>query len=186
MLALPLFFSELGSGVLWGDEADTAVFARSILQTGVPHAWDGATFTDSDQGKRLTPNLVMVGTPWLPFYLTAASFALLGESVLAARLPFALAGLASVALLYLWIWRATSDRRVSFVASVLLVMSVQFLLYARECRHYALNVLLSLALLLAFQRLRERPRGLAFVAASVALFHTQPLPAVASLTAPGL
>ena len=185
VLALPLLFAELGTGVLWADEGDTAVFARSILRHGVPYAWDGETFTDSDMGKRLTPNLVMVGTPWLPYYVTAASFALLGESVLAARLPFALAALASIALLYLWVWRATGERRTALVASALLVLSVQFLLYARECRHYALNVLLSLALLCAFQRLRERPRGIGLIAAAVALFHTHPLPAGATLAALG-
>ena len=185
LLAMPLLFVDLGGGVLWADEADTAVFAQSILRQGIPNAWDGAIFSEGDSGRRLTSNLVMVGTPWLTYYVTAASFAVLGESTLAARLPFALAGLASVVLLYALVWRATGDRLAALVASILLIGSVQFLLYARECRHYGLNVMLSLALLLAFLRLRERPRGVAFVLAAVALFHTQPLPAGASLAALG-
>lgn len=185
LLALPLLFAQLGAGALWSDEGDTAVYARSILRHGLPTAWDGQSFIDSDAGRRLSPGLIMVGTPWLPYYVTAASFALLGESVLAARLPFALAALASVALLYRLVWRATGDRRSALVAALLLLLSVQFLLYARECRHYALNVLLSLTLLLAFLRLCEGSRGVGFVATAVALFHVHPLPAAASLSGLG-
>src|SRR5262249_40368926 len=80
---------------LWEDEGDTVVFARQILATGLPTAWDGRTFLDSDFGFRVEPHalgrdFVMVGTPWLPFYVTAGSFAVFGESERAARLPFAL------------------------------------------------------------------------------------------------
>ncbi len=182
LLASPLFFANLDTS-LWSDEADTAVFASSILSTGLPRAWDGTTFTDSDRGARLTASLVMVGTPWLPYYLTAASFAVLGESAFAARLPFALAGWASVALLYAVMLRVTRDRRVALASSILLVGSVQFLLYARECRHYALNMLLSLALLLAFLRMRERRFDPWFVICAALLFHCQPLPAGATLVA---
>jgi hypothetical protein len=127
----------------------------------------------------------MVGTPWVPYYVTAASFALFGDSALSARLPFALAGLASVVLLYALVLSTTGDRRAALAASVLLLASVQFLLYARECRHYALNMLLSLALLLAFLRLQEPRRGLWFATAAVLLFHCHPLPAGASLAACG-
>jgi 4-amino-4-deoxy-L-arabinose transferase-like glycosyltransferase len=183
LLAGPLLFANLGAPLLWSDEADTAVFARTILRTGLPRAWDGTTFTDSDRGRRLASNLVMVGTPWVPYYLTAASFAVFGESPTAARLPFALAGLASVGLLYALVQRASGDQRAALAASLLFVASVQFLLYARECRHYSLNILLSLTLLLGFLRL-DRPRaGIGFVVAAALLFHTHPLPVLATLAA---
>lgn len=185
LLACPLLLANLGAPLLWSDEADTAVFARSIVRSGLPRAWDGTTFTDSDSGRRLASNLVMVGTPWVPYYVTAASFALLGESTFAARLPFAAAGLATIALLYVVMLRATGDRRAALAASLLLVASVQFLLYARECRHYALNMLLGLALLLAFLRLGERRAGAGLVTAAVLLYHCHPLPAGASLAGLG-
>lgn len=181
IVAALLLFGNLGGPLLWSDEADTAVFARTIVRTGLPWAWDGTTFTDSDSGRRLASNLLMVGTPWVPYYVTAASFALFGESAFTARLPFAVAGLATVALLYGVVLRATGDRRAALVASVLLLASVQFLLYARECRYYSLNMLLSLVLLLAFLRLGEGRAGAWFVAAAVVLFHCHPLPAAASL-----
>ena len=183
--AIGPLFANLGAGTLWSDEADTAVFARTILESGVPRAWDGTTFTDSDSGKRIAPNLVLVGTPWVPYYVTAASLGLFGETSLAARLPFALAGLATLPLLYLLVLRVAQDRRVALVASVLLLLSVQFLIYARQCRHYALNMLLSVALLLSFVRL-ERPRvDPLFVAIAVLLYHCHPLPAAAALAALG-
>jgi hypothetical protein len=180
-LASALLLPNLGGPRLWADEGDTAVFARTILARGLPYAWDGRTFTESDGGARLNDDLLMVGTPWLPYYVTAAAFALLGESAWAARLPFALAGVASVALLYLLVLQLTEDRRAAVAAALLLLGSVQFLLFARQCRHYSLNALLTLAALIGFVRLHRRPRDPTFAIASVLLYHAHPLPAGAVL-----
>jgi 4-amino-4-deoxy-L-arabinose transferase-like glycosyltransferase len=184
-LAAALLLPDLGGPRLWADEGDTAVFARTILARGLPYAWDGRTFTDSDKGRRLDDRLLLVGTPWLPYYLTAASFAALGETALAARLPFALCGIGCVALLYLLVQELTRDRRAALAAALLLLGSVQFLLFARQCRHYAPNALLTLAALLGFVRLRVRPRAPGFALATLLLFHTHPLPAAAVLGATG-
>src|SRR5262245_57278657 len=79
-LGAVLIFTNLGRDHLWEDEGDTAVLAASVLKTGVPSAWDGVTFTESDHGQRLNDELVMVSHPWLQYYVTAASFAVFGES----------------------------------------------------------------------------------------------------------
>ena len=185
LLALFPIFGNLGAGTLWADEADTAVFARSILQTGIPAAWDGTTFTDSDSGRRLAPNLVLVGTPWVPYYVTAASLAIFGETSFAARFPFALAGLATLLLLYALVLRLTGDRLAAVLGSGLLLASVQFLIYVRQCRHYALNMLLSVALLLAFERLERRRPDPLFIAIAVLLYHCHPMPAGVTLAVLG-
>ena len=188
VLSVYPLFAHLGQQALWEDEGDTAVFARAILHSGLPLAWDGRTFSDSDFGRRVVPfggNFLMVGTPWLSFYATAASFAAFGESRFAARLPFAAAGLATIALLYALVLRVTGDRAAAVAAAVLLLCSAQFLLYARECRHYAFNMLLTLAVLAAFLRLRERPGSPAFALSSVLLFHAQILPAIVCVAACG-
>lgn len=185
LVAAGLLLADLGGPRLWADEGDTAVFARNIVDSGLPRAWDGRTFIDSDRGERIDANLVMVGTPWLPFYVTAASFAVFGESAWSARLPFALAGLAAVALLHALVLRLTGDRRAALAAALLLALNPQFLLYARECRHYALNMLLTLGMLAGFLRLAERPRELRFVLCTVLLYHAHPLPAGANLAALG-
>ncbi len=161
------------------------MFARTILARGLPYAWDGRTFTDSDRGRRLNDDLLLVGTPWLTYYLTAASFAVLGESAFAARLPFALCGIACVALLYLLVEILTRDRRAAWAAVFLLLGSVQFLLFARQCRHYAPGALGTLGVLLGFVRLRARPRAPGFAIAAVLLYHVHPLPAAAALGGAG-
>jgi hypothetical protein len=180
-LAAPLLLLNLGGPALWSDEGDTAVFARTIRDTGLPWAWDGRTFTESDRGRRLTEDLLLVGTPWLPYYVTAGSFALFGESAFTARLPFALAGIAAVLLLHRLVLRQTGDRRAALAAALLLLASVPFLLYVRQCRHYALNMALGLLAVHGFLRLRQQPRHPGLAIAGVLLFHCHPLPAAAVL-----
>lgn len=199
VLALALFplLYDLGGPPLWEDEGDTAAFAQRIVATGFPTAWDGRTFLDSDYGFRVAPRLlgrdfVMVGTPWLPFYTAAASFALLGESAFAARLPFALAALATLAAVYGLVLRATGCVRAAFAASLVLLASPQFLLYARDCRSYALNMFLTTLVLAGFLRLgtpsadepnaaSRRTSAALLAVAAVLLFHVQILPVVIAL-----
>src|SRR5207244_5779204 len=102
-----LIFINVGSGYLWADEGDTAVLGRNITKFGLPKAWDGATFMDSDFGARVNDHLVMVSSPWLQYYAAAASFLLFGQNTLAARLPFALAGWLTIWLVYRLVWKAT-------------------------------------------------------------------------------
>jgi 4-amino-4-deoxy-L-arabinose transferase-like glycosyltransferase len=184
--AVPLLFLGLGNGYLWSDEGDTAVLAGNVLEHGVPRAWDGVTFTDSDLGTRVTDELVMVSHPWMQYYVTAGAFALLGESTMAARLPFALAGLATVILVYATVIGFTQNRRAAIVASVLLLCSVQFLLYSRQSRHYALSAMLTCALILVFSRMRSWRGAAVFTITAVALFHTHPIGIVPCLVLGGL
>ncbi len=184
-LAALLLFTGLGRDYLWADEGDTAVLAKSIVKFGVPTAWDGATFIDSDFGARLNDDLVMVSHPWLRYYVTAASFAVFGETALAARLPFALLGLATIALTYLMVIRVTGNRWTAVSAALLLTLSVQFLLYARESRHYALNAALTCLLVLQFLRLTSWTSSVLFAILGILLFHSHPI-ALAPIGALGL
>src|SRR6266404_7301799 len=80
LVGLLLVLVNLGKDYLWADEGDTAVLAANITKDGVPSAWDGVTFVDSDRGARLSHNLVMVTNPWLQYYVTAASFLTFGQN----------------------------------------------------------------------------------------------------------
>jgi 4-amino-4-deoxy-L-arabinose transferase-like glycosyltransferase len=175
VVASALIFTALGRDHFWADEGDTAVLARTILDQGVPSAWDGVTFTDSDFGKRLNADLVMVSSPWLQYYATAASFALLGETTFAARLPFAIAGLATIAMVYALLWRVTGSVPTATTGAVLLTVSVQFLLYARQSRHYTLNALLTVLLLWQFRRLTSWRDSALFALTAILLFHSHPI-----------
>jgi len=187
VLGLAMLLTNLGTDYLWADEGDTAVLASSILKFGVPKAWDGVTFTDSDLGARENQQLIMVGTPWVQYYVAAASFLLFGENTFAARLPFALAGWFTVLLGFQLIRRLTGDWRAAFCGALLMLCSVQFLLYAREARYYALSMLFTCWLISIFFRMKSARDAALFAAVAVLLFHTHPvgtavLAAVATLT----
>src|SRR5213080_1596500 len=169
-----LIFTNLGSDYLWEDEGDTAALASNILKFGVPKAWDGGAFLDSDHGARLNRDLVMVTHPWVQYYLTAGSFLLFGQNTFAARFPFAVAGWLSILFVYLFLWRFAGSRLIAFSAAALLVSSVQFLLYVRQCRYCALNMLLVCWLFCMFFKMKSARNCALFVLAAVLLFHTHP------------
>lgn len=175
LLSLALLLTNLGSDYLWEDEGDTAVLASNILQAGVPKAWDGRTFVDSDRGARVNEHLVMVTHPWAQYYLAAASLGLFGKTPFAARLPFALAAWVTLFLVYRLVQRLTTDRAAAFCATALMVFSVQFLLYGRQCRNYALNMLLTCWLISIFLEMKSARQSILFGLAAVLLFHSHPI-----------
>src|SRR5438445_8513773 len=169
-----LIFTNLGSDYLLEDEGDTVALASNILKFGVPKAWDGGAFLDSDHGARLNRDLVMVTHPWIQYYLTAAAFLVFGENTFAARIPFAIAGWMSILFVYLFVWRLFGNRLTAFSAAALLVFSVQFLLYSKQCRYCALNMLLVVWLFWTFFKMNSARDCVLFILASVFLFHTHP------------
>jgi len=175
VLGLAILLTNLGADYLWADEGDTAVLASSIVKFGIPKAWDGVTFTDSDLGARENQQLVMVSTPWVQYYVAAASFLLFGENTFAARLPFALAGWFTVLLGYRLIRRLTGDWKAAFCGALLVLGSVQFLLYARAARYYALSMLFSCWLISIFFQMKSARDSILFAAVAILLFHTHPV-----------
>lgn len=174
VLASVFIFTNLGSDYLWEDEGDTATFAVNILKFGVPRAWDGVTFIDSDGGVPLNKDLVLISHPLLQYYLTAASFAVFGQSHWAARLPFAVAGWLTILVTYLCAYDLTKSRWAALCSAVLLTVSVQFLLFCRQCRYYPLSMLLACLLVGIFFKLRSLRSALLFAVVGILLFHSHP------------
>lgn len=174
VLSGSLILPNLASSYLWQDEAQTAVIARTILGGGVPRGTDGVNYFSQEQGREYGPGHVWKWHTWLSFYVAAASLAVLGETTAAARLPFALMGVATVVLCYfagLALWR---DRTAAVTSGAMLALSVPFLMLSRQCRYYAAAGLFSLMGLHAYARLESRSRAPAawlFVSALL-LFHT--------------
>ncbi len=169
-----LLFPNLGNQFLWQDEAETALLARSVALHGYPLAHDGRrTITDQPGSPDVNDAGVWIWTPWLQLYPVAASFALLGESARAARLPFVLAGWASVLLAY-GLFRSMVQLRTARVAALLLLFSVPFLLQLRQCRYYAFVALFTLLHVWGYLRLARAQKGgsLAFVFGALGLYHT--------------
>lgn len=175
VIGAAFIFTNLGAGYLWADEGDTAVLASNILKFGVPKAWDGVTFIDSDFGARENDQLVMVSSPWVQYYVTAASFFAFGQNTFAARFPFALAGWMSILLVYFIVWRITTNRWAALCTAVLLVMSVQFLLYSRQSRYYALSMLFTCLLIWTFFQMKSLRNTVLFALLAILLFHIHPI-----------
>ena len=171
-----LLFWNLGRPALWQDEAETALRAESILETGLPRmSLRGVLVTAQPSLAAHEGNASGVWTwnTWLPAYLVAASFAVLGPTPFSARLPFALAG-----LLTLWLWwrlcadceSESADRRpwAPEAALALLALSPAYLLFCRQSRYYALVALGTVLVLSAWKRLLQGKRhGAVLVALSL-------------------
>jgi hypothetical protein len=144
-VAAALLFARLGHYALWDDEADTALFGESILATGDTSAIIGKNIAAYGGGWALT-DLHERYIPPLPYYLAAGSMAIFGESAWAARAPFAACGLAAFALILFWLIHDQVDGWTFALTSCALVANVSLILYCRQCRYYAVVILLSVVL----------------------------------------
>lgn len=173
ILASVLLLSNLGNQYLWQDEAETAVVARTVLTHGIPMATDGRNSFSQFFGDDMTKSGVSRYHPWFSYYLLAAFFAVFGVSTFVARLPFALFGVATIVLIYFSAKSFLGTRRAGIIAATCLMLSVPFLLLARQCRYYSPEMFFSLLGVYAYYRLlsnEKRCAVLLFVAAML-LFH---------------
>jgi len=177
LIAASLIFFRLDRRLLWVDEAETALLARNVLVYGVPKAYDGKNLISQEVGREYGPNYVWRWTPWLDKYVAAMSFALLGESTLSARLPFAIVGLFSVISMYPLAMVLFRDRWVGIFSMAFLTLTVPFVLHVRQCRYYSLAVVASIWAIYFLVGLAQERRGAVagFAAAMTILFHSNNL-----------
>ncbi|MCC7290745.1 MAG: hypothetical protein IT449_01640 [Phycisphaerales bacterium] len=194
-----LIFPNLGAGILWQDEAETATLARCIVKHGYPLADDGTPPLDkaghslwaiTDQRPLpdggfvdINKGGVWIWTSWFGNYLTAGSllvFDALGQTdtmeqqTLAARFPFALGAWLTLAVMYVALTDMCGDRRTSRVAVILLALCVPYILFARQCRSYPYLSLFTLLQTWGYVRMtRGRRYGAAlFTLGGVGGFYT--------------
>ena len=164
------FLWHLERPYLWQDEAQTALIAETILERGLPYGTDGKNFFSQELGSEYGENYLWRWHPWLSFYVEAASLALFGTNTFAARLPFALLGIACVLMAWALaraLWRSPPA---GLVAAAILAANVQFILFCRQARYYSLASFLALAGLYAYVLLLRKKKGaLLFLALSSAL-----------------
>ncbi len=156
--ASTLCFYGLGRRTLWQDEGETTVLAQSVLREGIPKALNKSNsnlvfqkVVGYDKAYRWTFH------PWGQFYLAAASLALFGSTEFAARLPFALCGVLTVALLYIFAWRHWRDSAAAALSALLLSTSATFIIHCRQCRYYGMSALTCLTVVVVFIELMKRP-----------------------------
>ena len=152
ILASLLVLPGLGATRLWTDDAQTAVVARNILNSGLPEASDGRNLVTIFSDQRDVRDGIYIWQPWLPNYLVAASMAIVGVDSFGARLPFALAFIVLVGVSYAFFRSWLPERQKALLAVVLLLGCVPLLLHARQCRYYVLVPLFSLLAVQAYLR----------------------------------
>jgi len=176
-LATVLLFWHIAERYLWQDEAATAVLAVRMLKFGKPLAYDGKNLVTIDmeddqedaelsrrtrepqpaidyfvEQRNFGKDLLWKWQPWGLFALAAVSIKLLGQTALGARLPFVLAGLATVPLLYRLARRQFDSFPIAALSALLLVSNSYWILHARQCRYYPVSSLFLVLTLLAYAR----------------------------------
>lgn len=145
-----LFLYRLDHRPLWQDEAETACLARSVLEHGVPLAFDGKNFISQEEGREFGSDTLWRWSPWLQIYIAAGAFRVGGFTTEAGRFPCALAGLACVAMAFLLIRGRFEDPAWALIAALILATSVVFILFSRQCRYYSMGALLATVSVHAF------------------------------------
>ncbi len=167
-----LLFARLGHYSLWNDEALTALPALGVWRTGDTTAVVGDNIVAYCNGAQLI-GLRVQRSPPLRFYLAAPSLGLLGPTAFAARLPFAMCGLAAVAVLLLGLKRARADLTTWVLMAEAILGNVSFFLFCRQCRYFAPAILVTSALALLYVFWDGRRRStVAFALLSVLLLSS--------------
>jgi tetratricopeptide (TPR) repeat protein len=137
LIVAVLYFYRLDAPLLWGDEADTGVEARAILQHGYPLAYDGRNVSLFDNGEQLNRDLICNKIPWIQYYIGAASLAIFGNSTFGLRLLFPLIGL----LTFFPVYEILKSRVKLPVFTTLLVLAApQVVLLQRNARYYPILI----------------------------------------------
>lgn len=173
LLGCLLLFPKLDDAYLWLDEAETAMLGKNILTYGYPSMYDGRNLMNYYPPLH-NEDYVEVVLPWLPYYISAASFYFLGANTFAARLPFAVCGLLVIGLFPLVVRQLTQDGWTRSIAPWLLLLNVPLLLYFRQCRYYGLIILFTLLIIWSYMHLADGRKWAVWplTAAAVGLFHS--------------
>ena len=157
--ALFFLFFRLGHYALWDDEADTALFAKSVWRTGDTHAMLDHNLIAHTYGQELK-GLRNRYIPPLAFYLAAPFIGLSSQEAptFAARLPFAICGFLTVVMMLFWLWKSKASVATWLLTAAGILGNVSLMLYARQCRYYSPAILATtvLAFLYVYRDRRKR------------------------------
>jgi hypothetical protein len=145
LCALFFLFFDLGYYPLWDDEAITALFAQSVWRTGDTAAVLDHNVMAYQSGIELR-DFRNRYIPPLQVYLAAPLVGLVPGSAFAARAPFAVCGLITIIIMLLWLRRDGASMNTWWLISAGILGNVSFMLFFRQCRYYALTILLTVML----------------------------------------
>ena len=169
-----MLLTNLGNQHMWQDEAQTSLISQTILDRGIPYGFDGKNFLSQELGVEYGENYIWKWHTWLPFYIQAGFFKLLGTSTFTARLPFALMGMLAIWATFFFTRELWKSDRIAAAATLFLLCSVPFLVLMKQARYYSPAALFTILSLWVYIRLLkgEKNAGWMLVAASTLLFHS--------------
>ncbi len=155
-------FWRLDGVPLWRDEATTAVWGRLMAETGsvLPYAFDARDrqlLVQDDDGHDINSQLLPAMQSYLQFYVSAAGHKLLGDGTFRARLPFALLGLGTLALLFVLGRQIGGPAWLPYALPVSASASIYFLHAARQGRYYIVVVFATVLLFVQVARYLRDP-----------------------------
>ncbi|HSP19056.1 MAG TPA: hypothetical protein VLQ79_06065, partial [Myxococcaceae bacterium] len=116
----------------------------NVWKTGDTTALDGTNVIAFRGGLELA-GIKNRAYPPLQYFYAAPFLGVLGRNALAARLPFALAGLAGFFLWSWWLLREAPNRWFTTLTAIFTLGNVSLFLYLRQSRYYGLAFALALA-----------------------------------------
>ncbi len=167
-----LAFTGITANKFWDDEANTAIFAQNLLETGQLSAWNGTNLIGYRDGAELDENLVNIFMPPLQYWLAAVGISLFGGDELGLRVLFVLTGLLCMIALALFARGILGDRFPWYLPLWLTALAPAFLLYIRNCRYYSPGAALSIGLLACLAGRIHTGRGLLLRVLLAAVFST--------------
>ena len=169
-----MLLTNLGNHYLWQDEAQTSLISQTILDRGLPYGYNGKNYLSQEVGVEYGENYIWKWHTWLPFYIQAGFFKLLGASTFTARLPFALMGMLAIWATFFFTRELWKNDKIAATATLFLLCSVPFLLLMKQARLYSPVALFTILSLWAYIRLlrSEKSAGWQLVIASTLLFHS--------------
>ena len=172
------YLYKLDRPLLWGDEADTGLFARNVLQFGYPIAYDGRNVPICSGESQVSRNLLVEKyIPWVQHYLAAISLKSFGNNTRGLRFIFAIIGVIS----FFPIYHILRRRRVKFpiILTLMILISPQVLFFQRNARYYSVLILLYGFLVwhIASAFRKSKLRFLITSLYFIVFFHTHPFAA---------
>lgn len=165
-------FTNLGNIAFWEDEGETVQLGKTILKYGYPSAFDGRSLFIQEPGHYNTTNYARYGNPLLQFYWAALALRLNNgiADTASIRLPFAIVAFIGIIASIVVYRRLNFSRFTVFLYLFLITTSVQFYLYFRQVRHYALQPLLVSGIIITYLFLNRPKSKPLFILFSVLMY----------------
>jgi len=163
-------FKNLQYGILWNDEAETAMYGKSIIAYGYPKVHFGKNVLNVSETKDLSIGIKKGSDAWIyisswgdyyfatPFVFLADRFSDPYVKTFILRFPFAFLGYIGI-LVFAFagsLFFKEKEKKILFVDIFIFfeILSIPLVLHLREMRHYSLTIfLISLMFLLNVKKL---------------------------------